>query len=160
MQFPALTQENRNRPCPSALSITIDFYHNLDPLLIRRSSAAEVVIIFIRMTNAQGAQRMIDILNVFLLLILGENWQNSVEYVKMCYEWFDWFWSGGNFVTIKWSKHVEIFGICGNPCTQAFIFLTERKKMQKHELTEKENMQEQNRQCKTHQIIHNNPTDS
>ncbi len=68
--------------------------------------------------------------------------------LKMWYEWVDWFWSGVNFVTIKWSKYVEIFGICGNSCTQAFIFLTERKKMQKHELTEKENMQEQNRQCK------------
>ncbi len=84
----------------------------------------------------------------FFTLILGENWQNSVEYGKMCYGWFDWFWSGVNFVTIKRSKYVEIFGICGNPCTQAFIFLTERKKKQKHELTEKENMQEQSRQCK------------
>ncbi len=71
----------QNRPCPSALSITIDFYHNLDPLLIRRSSAAEVVIIFIRMTNAQGAQRMIDILNVFFVTYFG---RKLAEFCGIC----------------------------------------------------------------------------
>lgn len=129
MQFPALTQENKNPPCPSVLSVTIDFYRHLDPPLIRRSSAAEVVIIFVRMTNAQ---RTMDTLNFLYTYFRGKLAKFGIA------DGFDWLWSGGP----------DIFGICGNPCTGAFIFLTERKKEQKHELTEKENMQEQSRQCK------------
>lgn len=36
----------KNPPCPSESSLSIDFYHPLDPPLIRRSEAAEVVILF------------------------------------------------------------------------------------------------------------------
>lgn len=49
----------KNPPCPSELSLSIEFYHPLDPPLIRSCRSCHFIH---RMTNAQGALRTIDIL--------------------------------------------------------------------------------------------------
>lgn len=74
--------KTKNPPCPSALSVTIDFYHHLDPPRIRRSSAEENVFFlfsFIRMTNAQGAQKTILKSVTFFCTDFGEG--KSVEWM-------------------------------------------------------------------------------
>lgn len=53
----------QNLPCPSALSVTIESYSHLDPPLIRRSSVAEMIIIFIKMTVVLATMKTIVTFN-------------------------------------------------------------------------------------------------